>query len=109
MRGLSSLVLSHLMRPAAKSQKDGQRVRIPDKPVRLLLALLEKPGEIISQEDLRTKSKQRVTRAMFGNIRMIPAGSWSCERTASGQTSATLGSSDEDWTQKDASPADASL
>jgi DNA-binding winged helix-turn-helix (wHTH) protein/tetratricopeptide (TPR) repeat protein len=36
-------------------QKDGQRVRIPDQPTRLLLALLEKPGEIISQEELRAK------------------------------------------------------
>src|SRR5579872_725809 len=36
-------------------QKDGQRVRIPDQPIRLLLALLEKPGEIVSREELRTK------------------------------------------------------
>ena len=36
-------------------QKDGQRVRIPDQPTRLLLALLEKPGEIISREELREK------------------------------------------------------
>jgi len=36
-------------------QKDGQRVRIPDQPTRLLLALLEKPGEIVSREELRTK------------------------------------------------------
>jgi len=36
-------------------QKDGQRVRIPDQPTRLLLALLEKPGEIVTREELRTK------------------------------------------------------
>lgn len=36
-------------------QKDGQRVRIPDQPTRLLLALLEKPGEIVSREELRAK------------------------------------------------------
>lgn len=36
-------------------QKDGQRVKIPDQPTRLLLALVEKPGEIVSQEDLRAK------------------------------------------------------
>jgi DNA-binding winged helix-turn-helix (wHTH) protein/tetratricopeptide (TPR) repeat protein len=36
-------------------QKDGRRVRIPDQPTRLLLALLEKPGEIVSREELRTK------------------------------------------------------
>jgi DNA-binding winged helix-turn-helix (wHTH) protein/TolB-like protein len=36
-------------------QKDGQRVRLPDQPTRLLLALLEKPGEIVSREELRTK------------------------------------------------------
>ena|SRR5580704_5100907 len=35
--------------------RDGQRVRIPDQPTRLLLALMEHPGEIVSQEELRAR------------------------------------------------------
>jgi DNA-binding winged helix-turn-helix (wHTH) protein/tetratricopeptide (TPR) repeat protein len=36
-------------------QKDGHRVHIPDQPTRLLLALLEKTGEIVTREELRTR------------------------------------------------------
>jgi len=42
-------------RSSGEVQKDGQRLRIPGQPRRLLLAFLEKPGEIISQEELRAK------------------------------------------------------
>jgi len=35
--------------------KDGVRLRIPDQPVRLLIALLERPGEVVTQEELRQK------------------------------------------------------
>jgi tetratricopeptide (TPR) repeat protein/DNA-binding winged helix-turn-helix (wHTH) protein len=48
-------------------QKDGQRVRIPDQPTRLLLALLEKPGEIISQEELRAKLWPNDTNVEFNH------------------------------------------
>src|SRR5579863_7338760 len=35
--------------------QESQRLRIPEQPTRLLLALLERPGEILSREDLRAK------------------------------------------------------
>jgi DNA-binding winged helix-turn-helix (wHTH) protein/tetratricopeptide (TPR) repeat protein len=46
-------------------QKNGQRVRIPDQPTRLLLALLEKPGEIVSREELRAKLWSNDTNVEF--------------------------------------------
>jgi eukaryotic-like serine/threonine-protein kinase len=36
-------------------QKNGRRVPIPGQPTRLLLALLEKPGELVSQDELRAR------------------------------------------------------
>jgi len=36
-------------------QKDGKRLRLPNQPTQLLLALLERQGEIVSREDLRAK------------------------------------------------------
>jgi DNA-binding winged helix-turn-helix (wHTH) protein len=36
-------------------RKDGQRLSIPDHPARLLLLLVEKPGRIVSSDELRCR------------------------------------------------------
>ena len=42
-------------RSSGEVQKNGRSVRIPDQTTRLLLALLEKPGELVTQEELRAR------------------------------------------------------
>jgi Tol biopolymer transport system component/DNA-binding winged helix-turn-helix (wHTH) protein len=36
-------------------RRDGQKIRLQDQPFQLLAALLERPGEVVSRETLRTK------------------------------------------------------
>ena len=35
--------------------RDGQRIRLQDKPFELLVALVERPGEVLSREELRSR------------------------------------------------------
>src|SRR5882757_9095855 len=41
--------------PASEVRKNGNRVRIQEQPLRLLKALLEKPGELVPREKLRDR------------------------------------------------------
>src|SRR5882757_5888887 len=41
--------------PASEVRKNGNRVRIQEQPLRLLKALLEKPGELVPREKLRER------------------------------------------------------
>ena len=41
--------------PAGQLRKQNRRIKIQDLPFRLLLALLERPGEIVTREELRTR------------------------------------------------------
>jgi DNA-binding winged helix-turn-helix (wHTH) protein len=36
-------------------RKNGRKVRLPDQPFRILLLLLERPGELVTREELRLK------------------------------------------------------
>ena len=40
---------------AGEIWKQGRRLKLQDQPFRLLLALLEKPGEVISRETIRER------------------------------------------------------
>jgi DNA-binding winged helix-turn-helix (wHTH) protein/tetratricopeptide (TPR) repeat protein len=41
--------------PAAELRKNGHRVRLPDQPFQILLMLLERPGDLVSREQLRER------------------------------------------------------
>ena len=43
-------------RTSGQVKKNGQLIHLTEQPTRVLLALLERPGEIISQEELRNKT-----------------------------------------------------
>src|SRR5580698_4209071 len=47
--------------------KNGSRVKLQEQPYRLLVALLERPGEVISREDLRNRLWQNDTFVDFEN------------------------------------------
>jgi DNA-binding winged helix-turn-helix (wHTH) protein len=36
-------------------RKAGVRIRVQDQPYKVLLALLERPGEVVSREELKTR------------------------------------------------------
>ena len=36
-------------------RRDGSRVKLQDQPFQVLLALLQRPGEVVTREELRTK------------------------------------------------------
>src|SRR5690349_13812377 len=36
-------------------RKGGTRIRLPDQPLQVLLMLLERPGEVVSREEIRSK------------------------------------------------------
>lgn len=40
---------------ARELRKDGHRIRLQDKPFELLVALIERPGEVVSREELRSR------------------------------------------------------
>src|SRR5438128_1424446 len=45
--------------------KDGARVPIPSKVYQVLLALVERPGEIVTRDDLRARGPQRFSCAEY--------------------------------------------
>ena len=40
---------------AGELRRDGSRVKLQDQPFQVLLALLAKPGDVVTREELRTK------------------------------------------------------
>lgn len=53
--------------PARRLFKKGQPVRIQDQPLQMLLVLLEKPGEVVTREELRRKLWAEGTYVDFDN------------------------------------------
>ena len=48
-------------------KKNGERLHLPEQPTRLLLALLERPGEIVSREELRSRLWANDTNVEFNH------------------------------------------